>query len=381
MRIAHVTATFPPDYSGTGMVCYNNALQLANLGHDVTVFTAEYPMNGEYAPQAFKISRLKPQIKIGNAPLLINLIKEIKQFDLIHLHHPFIFGTEIILLIAKLRNIPLLITHHNDLIGDGKRKFLFKAYSLLSGHYIVKAAKKIIVPTKDHARASILFRYFANRWEDIVEIPNSVDIHRFHPGKDGRKIRQKFDINEDEINILFVGALDRAHHYRRIDVLLKAAAALNDLNVHLTFVGDGDRKNYFIKLSEKLGLESNVHFVGKVSQERLPDYYASADVLVLPSSIQESFGMVLIEAMACEKPIIASNLPGVRSIFTSGREGLLVEPADVNDLKEKLSILIKNPELRKQMGKLGRQLVEKNYSCHMLGKKLEKLYFEVLRNE
>lgn len=378
MRIAHVTATFPPNYSGTGLVCYYNALELAKRGHKVTVFTSTYPLDGHIDPPLFEVQRLKPLFQIGNAPFLGQLIQEVKNFDLIHLHHPFIFGAELMMIITKLINIPLVITHHNDLIGDDSRKLLFWIYSQISGFFMCRIAKKIIVVTKDHAQSSHLFKHLEKRGKDVVEISNGVDTELFHPNTNGEIIRTELKIPKDEINILFVGALDRAHHYRRVDILLHAINQLNDPAIHLTIVGDGDRKKRFSQLSEQLGLQARVYFLGKVPHEKLPEVYASADLVVLPSSIQESFGMVLIEAMACGKPVITSELPGVRSIFNIHTESILVKPVDVNDLKEKIHCLIHKPELRKMMGENGRKLVEKSYSLLRVGRKLEELYLNVI---
>ena len=91
MRIAHVTATFPPYQGGTGTVCYHNALGLARLGHEVTVFTAEHPGGGHVDPEEFMVCRLPSLFRIGNAPFLPVLLG-LREFDVIHLHLPFPFG-------------------------------------------------------------------------------------------------------------------------------------------------------------------------------------------------------------------------------------------------------------------------------------------------
>ena len=92
----------------------------------------------------------------------------------------------------------------------------------------------------------------------------------------------------------------------------------------------------------------------------------------------EAFGVVLLESMACGKPVVASNLPRVRAVFSDEEEGFLAAAADPNDLKEKLSLLIENPNLRKSMGTKGRHLVEQKYDWSSIVKTLEKLYLDVL---
>ncbi|MEZ4663014.1 MAG: glycosyltransferase [Caldilineaceae bacterium] len=95
MKIAHITATFPPYYSSTGMVCYHNARGLAALGHEVTVLTADYPKGAADSPPGVTVRRLPITFRFGNAPFLLDLLR-IAEYDVIHLHHPFIFGAEMI---------------------------------------------------------------------------------------------------------------------------------------------------------------------------------------------------------------------------------------------------------------------------------------------
>jgi glycosyltransferase involved in cell wall biosynthesis len=377
MRIAHVTATFPPHYTGTGMVCYYNALGLARLGHEVTVFTSDYP-SGDYAyPEEITVRRLPAMFRIGNAPLLLGLLR-LKEFDIIHLHHPFIFGAELIWAVSQARKIPYVITHHNDLIGYGLRRYLFDAYSALSPRLVFDKARKLVVVSQDHTAFSRLTLVFRERWSDVVEIPNCVDTGLFQPELNGTEVRQLYGISDDDLVILFVGPLDWAHHYRRVDLLLEAVRMIQEPNLHVFVVGDGDRAGWYRDLTEELGIESRVHFLGKLPHQDLPKVYAAVDIVVLPSQLQESFGLVLIEAMACGKPVIASNLPGVRSVVSNGDDGLLVRPGDVDDLVEKMQMLLGDARHRREMGTRGHKKVEEKYAWSKVIPLLAQVYEEVL---
>ena len=379
MRIAHVTATFPPNYSGTGLVCYYNALELAKRGHQVTVFTSKYPVDNYSDPAEITIRRLPPAFQIGNAPFLHGLIHEIKDFDIVHLHHPFIFGSEMIWAVSILRNIPLIVTHHNDLIANGiLRSVLFNSYSAISTRLVFGRAHTIIAVSLDHAKGSRLSRIFHDKWEHVIEIPNGVDVQLFQPRAQSRDIRIQQNIPADAHVVLFVGALDRAHHYRRVDVLIEAISKINNPNVHLVLAGDGDLLAEFKRMAANLEIMSRVHFLGKVPHHKLPEVYSIADIVVLPSQIQESFGMVLIEAMASGKPVIATNLPGVRTVVTDGIDGLLVQACDSFDLSIRIQELLDDPQKRRVMGQLGRVKVEQQYAWPIVVDKLEKLYAEVL---
>jgi len=159
---------------------------------------------------------------------------------------------------------------------------------------------------------------------------------------------------------------------------MQAVKALQKPDVYLMIVGDGDMRTTYEQISRDLGIEAQTRFLGKVVNEGLPAVYNAADVVVLPSQLQESFGMVLIEAMACAKPVIASDIPGVRSVVTDRVDGLLVRPGDCADLAEKLASLLENEAQRQAMGAKGRAKVEAKYSWSGIITKLEQLYEGVI---
>lgn len=378
MRIAHITATFPPYYAGTGMVCYHNALGLARLGHSVTVFTARRGSLENYTdPTEIKVRRLSALFRIGNAPFMPGLVR-LDDFDIIHLHHPFIFGAEMVWVVSSLRRIPYVFTHHNDLIGYGIRRYLFDAYSALMIPRIVERARRLIVVSSDYARSCRLAPLFRRRWAEVVEVPNGVDVERFRPGLDGRPVRRQYGIPDNARVILFVGALDRAHHFKGVGYLLRVFSRIEQRDVLLMLIGDGDLRQLLIAQADDLGVSGRTLFMGAVPNEQLPLYYGAADVVVLPSFPPESFGITLIEAMACGKPVVAHDIPGVRSVVRDGEDGLLARPGDADDLAEKMRILLNDPSLCREMGRRGRAKVEEKYAWPKIIPRLIRVYEEAL---
>jgi glycosyltransferase involved in cell wall biosynthesis len=373
MRIAHVTATFPPYYAGTGMVCYHNALELARRGHQVTVFTAAHPP-GEYDyPQEITVVRLPVLFRFGNAPFAPGLLG-IKDFDIIHLHYPFIFGAEMVWLVSRLRQIPYVLTHHNDLIGESLRRYLFDAYSKVFGRLVFGGASKFAVVSLSHAADCRMTPFFKARWKDVVEVPNGVDVERFRPGLDGTAIRHRFQISGQAKVILFVGALDRAHHFKGLGYFLRVFSRLDDPDVVLLIVGDGDLKDQFINQARYLGISERTIFAGSAPHENLPAYFAASDIVVLPSLPPESFGMVLIEAMACGKPVISHDIPGVRMVVRTGHDGFLVQPGDSEELTRRIQLLLEAPQLARKMGASGRHKVKERYAWAHIIDRLETVY-------
>lgn len=377
LRIAHVTATFPPYWAGTGNVAYHNARELARRGHAVTVFTAASP-GGDLDPVlGVEVRRLPALLRLGNAPILPRLLG-VGGFDVVHLHYPFIFGAELIWAAAKIRRFPYVLTYHNDLIGDGWRRYAFDAYSAAWARPVFAGARKIVVVSLDHAFSCRQAPIFRDRQPDVLAVPNGVDSTVFRPGLDGDAIRRQHRIPPDAGLILFVGALDRAHHFKGVPHLLATFSSIRERDAILMLVGDGDLREAFTRMAHEYGVLDRVRFAGSVPHAGLPSYYAASDVVVLPSFPPESFGLVLIEAMACGRPVVAHDIPGVRAVVDDGVDGFLVRPGDAADLAEKVSILLADPNLRTRLGIAGRRKVERRYDWRVIGERLEQLYLEVV---
>ncbi|MGE3269819.1 MAG: glycosyltransferase family 4 protein, partial [Chloroflexota bacterium] len=120
------------------------------------------------------------------------------------------------------------------------------------------------------------------------------------------------------------------------------------------------------------------HFVGGVPHEQLPPYYAAADVVVLPSFPPESFGMVLIEGMACGVPVIAHNIPGVRTVVRHGETGLLVEPGNTAAMAEAMASIVLDRPRAAEMGARGHADVLERFTWPAIGRRLEQLYADVI---
>jgi glycosyltransferase involved in cell wall biosynthesis len=379
MHIAHATATFFPYPSGTGRVCLLNALGAAGRGHRVTVLTSA-PASPVTAPDppGLTVIRLKPLLRVGNAPLLPGLLRP-PACDVLHLHYPFVSGQEMLALVCAARRIPLVITYHQDLILSGMIGRAVMLHEATLGRWILTHAARLLVTSRDYFAASRIARFFTPDDPRVAEMPNGVDTARFHPGLDGRAIRDRYGIAPDAPLALFVGGLDTPHYFKGVDVLLKALARLEIPDARLMLVGDGDLRLRYEHLAAELGIAARVTFCGRVPDADLPQHYAACDLLVLPSTTMgEAFGIVLLEAMACGKPVIASNLPGVRTVVDPGVDGLLAEPGSVDDLTVRLDDLIARRDQHAAMGQRGRDKAVRCYDWERINERLLDVYAAVV---
>jgi glycosyltransferase involved in cell wall biosynthesis len=215
---------------------------------------------------------------------------------------------------------------------------------------------------------------------NTVELPNGVDLLQFYPVENSNSVRTKYGIPENAKVILFVAALDRAHHFKGLDYLLQAFQKLPS-DVWLLIVGDGDLRGTYEQEAHQLGIASRIVFAGSIRHEETPSFFRGANVTVLPSSPPESFGLVLIESLACRTPVIATRIPGVRTVVDHGKDGLLVEPNNPDALADAIQTILNDADLAYEMGRIGRKRVEACYGWDSIGERLESIYFQVLEKQ
>ena len=215
---------------------------------------------------------------------------------------------------------------------------------------IARAAASVVVWTDDEKEAVV--NYCGVDSDNVSVIPPGVDLSRFHPMSQ-RQSRDYLGYGPEK-NILFVGRLEPL---KGIDNLFRAVASLENLKfITLSVVGgDGNsqEKTRLEALVKKMRLNQTVHFLGPIPQEELPIHYNAADVCVLPS-YYESFGLAALEAAACGKPVVASEVGGLPAIVNDGVTGYLVPPKRMDVIAERLCELLKDDLLRVHMGTAAR---------------------------
>lgn len=391
MKIAHIVSTFPPYYGGMGNTAFAMAAALAERGHEVTVFTPEYvdktelreadeevgPVHApELAEKIVAVKRLTPSLSYGNAARLPQLARELDAFDIVHLHYPF-FGTANLVRRWKKKHPdrPLVLTYHMDTRAPSWKGLIFSLYNRFCLPGILAAADRLIGASFDFIAVSQARASFERERGKWVELPFGVDTNRFFPDSKSALLLQRHELEASLPIILFVGGMDAAHFFKGVPVLLRALALLRDSTVpfQAVLVGEGELRAQFMQQSRVLGLEHIVRFVGRVSDAELPQYYQLADMVVLPSTTAgEAFGMVLLEAMASGVPVIASDLPGVRTIAKRG--GITVPPHDAEALAGAMGELLSGSGLGPQMRQDIRRVAEQEFSWPAIAERLEKVY-------
>jgi len=205
----------------------------------------------------------------------------------------------------------------------------------------------------------------------IQVIPNGVDPNRFNPSINGEFIRKKCRI-KDKIVIGFVGGFNKWHG---ADSLILAASYIikKIKNIHFLLVGDGPMRGSSEKFVRDSGMSEYVTFTGSVLYEDIPQYIAAMDITSMPSSNSWGSPIKIFEYMAMEKPIIAPRVGPVEEIIDDGKEGLLIDPGNKDQLRDAILYLCENEELKNQIANNARQKVLKNYTWKKNASRIIKL--------
>jgi glycosyltransferase involved in cell wall biosynthesis len=367
MKIAHVVCVFPPYKSGISNTAYKLAELTALHGHEVTVFTPDYRHGSGIESDLFRIVLVKPFLKYGNAAFIPCLLGLLGEFDIVHLHHPF-FGGDFLVWFLKVvfrKKFRLFLHYHMDVSG---LPFFIRPFAWPSNLVfpsLVRRAEIVTCASFDYINNSSIRKIYGKHKDKFRELPFGVDLEIFRPGNH----------DKDMGKILFVGGLDSAHYFKGLNILFEALARINDLDWRLDIIGKGNLKEEYEKQTRDLGIDSKVKFFGGIDGEEFFEAYRKAGFFVLPAiNSNEAFGIVLLEAMASGTAVVASDLPGVRSVFEDGKQGLLFKTGDASDLEMKIREMLKDGGKIITMGHEGRILVEKKYDWKKIGDELNILY-------
>jgi glycosyltransferase involved in cell wall biosynthesis len=211
-------------------------------------------------------------------------------------------------------------------------------------------------------------------------IPVPVDYNRFTSQVNTKHIRNKLNIPD---NSIFLFAVGRFIALKGFEYLIKAHHILiNEYkknNVFLRIAGQGYLKETYNKLIQNYKLDDYVKLIGYVPNTKIHEYYNEADIFVIPSITDkngetEGFGVVSLEANACETPVIASKVGGILDVIEDGYNGFLVEQKNTEQMAEKINELVEDKELRREIGKNGRQKVTKEFNWDKVTSEIIKVY-------
>ncbi len=332
---------------------------------DLRVVVANTRCRTEHDSKTVPVTRVASMGKLFSLSMAPTFPLWARRFnaDLIHVHLPNPLA-ELSAMLAN-RDVPVVAHFHSDIVRQRKLLKLYRPF--LEAFY--RRVNCIIVPTPRHIEIS---EFVSQHRDKCRVVPFGIPIERFDLDEAGRK--RADEIRNGPPTVLCVG---RLVGYKGVEVLIRAFA---NINARLLIVGTGPLEGSLKLLAQKTNVADRVEFAGHVPDEELASYYHGAELFVLPSvSNAEMFGIVQLEAMACRKPVISTNLPtGVPWVNEHGKTGLVVPPGDVEALAESIRYLLANPARRQEMGEAGRSRVEQHFTSTRMAESLLQIYQEMV---
>ncbi len=376
MKIIQTPVRFYPFIGGVENYVYYLSKELIKRGYQIEVICANEPQSiSNDNIEGIQVKRLSYLGRIANTNITpeLPLILAREDYDIIHTHIPTPWSADWSAILSKIKNKPLVVTYHNDIIGAGISNYIARFYNSTFLKLLLNRADKIIITQPSYLRSSAYLRDYQDK---IEVIPNGVDVDIFQPKKTLN--------NGNDYTIFFLSLLDEFHRYKGLDYLLRSLQIVKKEipNLKLMVGGKGVLVDYYKEMAVSLGLGDNVEFKGFISDEDIVKYYNQANVFVLPStsSLQEGFGIVALEALSCQTPVITTDIVGVAEDLVEVNSGLVVPPKDSVKLAEAIIIILKDKKLQIEMGKRGRELVMEKYTWKRVVSSMEKLYKIIFSN-
>jgi len=407
MKIAIVSKYFPPNIRGGGEIsAYNLAQALTEIGVEVHVITST---NVEQLKES-KFT-LHPIIKDVSMPSVLNYVSRNEVFywnsykaeskflsdnrdiDVVHaMNMTSIPGT---VKASVKHSIPSIITINShwltcptgmmlksdDTVCDGECSFIKTLHCYSNSSFPEMLLGTLYSPIQMHTR-----KKYASNADAVVSISRSIEgyVKQVINPKRSYVIpniinAEEYNVDpEDEYrsNILFLGALIKP---KGCEYLIRAMPEITKEHpkVVLRILGEGVEYDYLRKLSERSGIEKNVVFEGVVPHAKTPVYYASTDIVVLPSTWPEPLSRIILEAMASRKPIVATKAGGTPDIVKHGENGILVDINNPKQIYEAIVSLLSDESKRFDMGKRGKEMVKKMFSPSTVSKSYHNIYKEI----
>ena len=379
MKIALVS---PYDFvypSGVNIHVSSLERHLTKMGHDVKIIA---PSSGNVSgfggkfirigtpipiPAGGTICRVTISLRLG--PTIKSVLSQ-ENFDIIHLHEPFM--PMLCSAVLRFSNTANVATFHAFRYSQRFLTHPWSGYNFGRPISTIMLRRRLRKLDGKIAVSKAAMEFASKHVPGYYNIiPNGIDLELFSPD-----VSPISEFCDGKLNIVFVGRLEKQ---KGVDYLIRAYRRVRQEvpNSRLIIVGPGTRlRGKYEKEVLRSGLK-DVIFVGGKPQSELPQYYKTADVFCAPATGLESFGIVLLEAMAVGKPIVATNIEGYNSVLTHGVEGLLVPPRNEEMLARALVSLLTNESLRQEMGARAR-LKAMEYSWEHIAQRVLNYYTRIL---
>lgn len=381
MKILQICQYFYPYFGGQEMYVLQLSKKLKEYGNAVTVYTSNHANISRFEKiDGIDVFRFKMLFNPLNNPVCLgffNIMKNLKDFDIIHVHNEHGFVTFVSCFLNLYLKKPIVLTCHGQLIFGNLIKDSFeKLYSMTIGKLLFKMADIVVANSEGDKEYIISLNIDPSK---IVVLSNAINTEHMDNlyKREIESIKMSQAKYKDKNIILFVGSIIKR---KGVDHLLRSFSEVRKVNknVLLFMIGDGYYRKDAELLAKKLNIDEHVSFFGRVSEDKLITSYNSSSVFVLPS-LSEVCPTVILEAMYSGLPVITTDVPGINDHFRHFAE--LVPARDDKELAKAIINVLNDENLRYSMYKKGKDLVKEKYTWDIVSKSYLDVYNKVLRLE
>jgi N-acetyl-alpha-D-glucosaminyl L-malate synthase BshA len=358
-----------PTYGGSGVVATELGKELASRGHDVHFISYALPIrltmtDHIYFHEVEVLSYPLFEYPPYDLVLATKMAEVMTRFDLDILHVHYAIPHSISAYLAKMmlrdRVVPFVTTLHGTdviLVGNDRSYLPITRFGIENSDAVTAVSEYLKQRTIQDFQIE----------REVHVVPNFVDCNVYERASDCT-FRRKFARDDEPILI----HISNFRPIKRVqDVIAVFARVRSQLKARLLMVGDGPERPKAEWLARTQGVADDVIFVGKHND--MSQFLAVSDVLLLPSEL-ESFGLVALEAMACEVPVIATRVGGIPEVVRHGIDGFLYEVGDVDSMADGCLAIVKSPNLRESLGKAARDRATREFCASKIVLKYEDLY-------
>jgi D-inositol-3-phosphate glycosyltransferase len=377
-RICLVTHYFPPHKGGIEQVSYEQSKRLTERGYQIDVLTSKFegrnpnPLRGiriHHYPSLNVAKRFGVPYPVISFSAYKTFTQLMKNCDIVHAHGHVYMSSYLAGMVAKKYGKPFIVTQHNTFIDyQSFLNIVEQLNDLFIGKQVLKRADRIVTVSEETKK--YVLRLGADKTKTSV-IYNGVDTDVFRPANKEEN-REKLGLPKNRRIILSVR---RLVYKNGLDTLLESVphAAQNHPDILFVVAGKGPSRKLIEDRIKELGIEANIRLAGFVPDNLLPAYYGAADCFVLPSASGEGLPLVLLEAMACGLPVIATAVGGTPEILRNMKNGVLVPPRNPEAMAEALSRLLSEGR-GTALGVEARRVVEGRFTWEENVRQLEEVY-------
>lgn len=375
MRKLKIGITCYPTVGGSGVIATELGKLLAEKGHDIHFITSSMPfrLNKMYPNITFHQVDVNSYSVFQYAPYDIALANKMAEviedegLDVLHVHYAIPHAVCAILARDMADSDIGIVTtlHGTDITVLGED-------SSLSGAIRYGIEKSDVVTAVSDSLVSQTLELISPK-KEIETVYNFVDENEYTK-KEDRNLKELLGIREDEKVIIHVSNFRKVKRVQ--DVVKSFELIRNEIPTKLLLVGDGPEKHPIMEYVKGKSIENDILFLGK--QDNLSELYSISDLMLLLSQ-KESFGLVLLEAMACQVPCIGTKIGGIPEVISHGENGYLVELGDINKVAEYGMNILQDPLLHKELSETSLKIVKERFSSASIVEQYESLYERVAR--